>query len=270
VAWDGTNKKLTKTINGTSSDVVSADTIKAALSLDKGDVGLGSVTNDAQVKRSEMGVANGVATLDGEGKVPSSQLPGYVDDVEEYATQSAFPATGETGKIYVDKATNKTYRWGGTTYVEISSSDITGIKVGSSGTTITPSGGVITIPAYETGAQVNTVISVAGKTGAVTLDKSDVGLGNVGNFKAVSTAASQGLTATEKSNARTNIGAGTSSFSGSYNDLSNKPTIPTKVSDLTNDSGFTAVTKATVTGWGFVEATALTDAEIDELWNAVA
>lgn len=58
------------------------------------------------------------------------------------------------------------------------------------------------------------------------LTKSDVGLGNVGNFKAVSTVASQGLTTTEKANARANIGAGTSSFSGSYNDLTNKPTIP--------------------------------------------
>lgn len=57
--------------------------------------------------------------------------------------------------------------------------------------------------------------------------KSDVGLGNVGNFKAVSTVASQGLTDTEKSNARANIGAGTSNFSGNYNDLTNKPTIPT-------------------------------------------
>ena len=55
------------------------------------------------------------------------------------------------------------------------------------------------------GAEVNTVTSVAGKTGAVTLDKSDVGLGNVGNFKAVSTSANQGLTDTEKSNARANI-----------------------------------------------------------------
>ena len=55
--------------------------------------------------------------------------------------------------------------------------------------------------------------------------KSDVGLGNVGNFKAVSTVANQGLSDTEKANARANIGAGTSSFSGSYNDLSNKPTV---------------------------------------------
>ena len=37
-------------------------------------------------------------------------------------------------------------------------------------------------------------------------------MGNVGNFKAVSTVASQGLTDTEKSNARANIGAGTSSL----------------------------------------------------------
>lgn len=44
--------------------------------------------------------------------------------------------------------------------------------------------------------------------------KTDVGLGNVGNFKAVSTVASQGLTDTEKSNARANIGAGTSNFTG--------------------------------------------------------
>ena len=55
------------------------------------------------------------------------------------------------------------------------------------------------------------VTSVAGKTGAVTLSKSDVGLGNVGNFKAVSTVASQNLTDTEKSNARANIGAAASS-----------------------------------------------------------
>ena len=91
-------------------------------SLGKTDVGLGNVTNDAQVKRSEMGVASGVATLDESGKVPTSQLPSYVDDVLEYDSQTAFPSTGETGKIYVAKDTNKTYRWGGTDYVEISAS----------------------------------------------------------------------------------------------------------------------------------------------------
>ena len=52
-----------------------------------------------------------------------------------------------------------------------------------------------------------------GNISAASLDKNSVGLGNVGNFKAVSTAASQGLTATEKTNARTNIGAGTGTYS---------------------------------------------------------
>ena len=75
--------------------------------------------------------------------------------------------------------------------------------------------------------------------------KSDVGLGNVGNFKAVSTVASQGLSDAEKSNARANIGAGTSSFSGSYKDLSNKPTIPTKVGELTNDKDYATKTEVT-------------------------
>lgn len=71
---------------------------------------------------NQKGVANGLAQLDANGTVPSSQLPSYVDDVLEYIGKSAFPATGETGKIYVDKSTNLTYRWGGSAYVEISPS----------------------------------------------------------------------------------------------------------------------------------------------------
>lgn len=65
--------------------------------------------------------AGDYATLDGTGKVPQSQLPSYVDDVEEYANFAALPATGE-GKIYITLDDNKTYRWSGTVYVEISAS----------------------------------------------------------------------------------------------------------------------------------------------------
>lgn len=311
------------------------------------------------IATSAKGAASGVAELDSAGKVPSSQLPSFVDDVLEYDAKSSFPTTGETGKIYVDKTTNLTWRWSGTAYVEISpslalgetsstayrgdrgktaythatdsnrlttakseglykiattaeghvksvtavaKSDITGlgipaqdttysaatqsaaglmsaadktkldgvatgaevnqnafsnVVVGSttiaadgktdtltlvagSNVTLTPdaTNDKVTIAATDTtysaatqsaaglmsaadktkldgiasGAQVNAVTSVAGKTGAVTLAASDVGLGNVGNFKAVSTVASQGLTSTEQSNARANIGAGTSSL----------------------------------------------------------
>ena len=88
----------------------------------KTQVGLGNVTNDAQVKRSEMGKANGVATLDANGQVPAAQLPSFVDDVLEYASKASFPATGESGKIYVALDDNLTWRWSGTAYVEISKS----------------------------------------------------------------------------------------------------------------------------------------------------
>ena len=73
--------------------------------------------------------------------------------------------------------------------------------------------------------------------------KAQIGLGNVGNFKAVSTVAEQGLTDTEKSNARENIGAGTSSFSGSYNDLANKPTLGTAAAKNVAASGNAAATE---------------------------
>lgn len=57
-----------------------------------------------------------------DGKVPAAQLPSFVDDVLEHDTVSDFPVTGESGKIYIDKETNKTYRWSGTQYIEISQS----------------------------------------------------------------------------------------------------------------------------------------------------
>lgn len=82
-------------------------------------------TNIAQatfIPASEKGANSGVATLGADGKVPSSQLPSYVDDVIEAANFAALPATGEEGKIYVTLDDNKTYRWGGSAYAEISAS----------------------------------------------------------------------------------------------------------------------------------------------------
>ena len=49
---------------------------------------------------------------------------------------------------------------------------------------------------------------------------------------------SGGTGASTAAEARAAIGAGTSNFSGSYTDLSDKPTIPSKTSELQNDSGF--------------------------------
>lgn len=77
---------------------------------------------DAKENSANKGVAGGYAPLDGSALVPSSYLPSYVDDVLEYANLGSFPATGTTGKIYVALDTNKVYRWGGSSYVEISPS----------------------------------------------------------------------------------------------------------------------------------------------------
>ena len=73
------------------------------------------------IASTEKGANSGVAELDSAGKVPSSQLPSYVDDVIEYDSLSDFPLAGESGKIYIAKDTNITYRWSGTAYVAIGS-----------------------------------------------------------------------------------------------------------------------------------------------------
>ena len=84
-------------------------------------MGNGGGTADAYTKAETDQLLDGKADLL-DGKVPAAQLPSYVDDVVEYASASLFPATGERGKIYVATDTNKTYRWGGSGYTEISES----------------------------------------------------------------------------------------------------------------------------------------------------
>lgn len=81
-----------------------------------------TITNSLNTFISTKGQPSGLAELDSTGKVPAAQLPSYVDDVLEFSTKDQFPQTGETGKIYVAKDTNLTYRWTGTQYLEISQS----------------------------------------------------------------------------------------------------------------------------------------------------
>lgn len=90
-----------------------------------------TVADNTKIPLTEKGAANGVATLDANGQVPSAQLPSYVDDViEGYYYNSQFYTTAEhtttitpeAGKIYVDitDANNPvSYRWTGTAYVDI-------------------------------------------------------------------------------------------------------------------------------------------------------
>lgn len=118
-------------------------------------------------KESEKGSANGYAELDATGKVPSGQLPSFVDEVIEVANSAAPPFPGEAGKIYVTLDDNKTYRWGGSAYIEISSS----LALGETSTT-----------AYR-GDRGKTAYdhSQDTSTNPHNVTKSQVGLGNVDN-----------------------------------------------------------------------------------------
>ena len=237
---EGANKTVVDSaLSSTSTNPVQNKVVNTAIS------NLNTLVGNTAVATQISTAIASKADLDTNGKVPSSQLPSYVDDVIEYNGKSNFPSTGESGKIYVDTATNLTYRWSGSAYVEISPSlalgetsstayrgdrgktaydhsQSTHARTDATKTAKSSTNGNILINGTET-----TVYTHPSGTNPHGTTKSDVGLGNVGNFKAVSTVASQGLTDTEKSNARANIGAGTSSFSGNYNDLTNKPTIPT-------------------------------------------
>lgn len=75
-----------------------------------------------KISISAKGANGGVAELDANGKIPSSQMPSSVDNILEYPTLNDFPATGEDRKIYIALDTKLTYRWGGTEYGEISPS----------------------------------------------------------------------------------------------------------------------------------------------------
>ncbi len=117
------NKVVKSALDGKvpTSRKVNNKALSADITLAAGDVGA--------IPVSQKGAAGGVAELDSSGKVPAAQLPGYVDDViEGYLSGSKLykesahttEITGESGKIYVDLHTNKTYRWSGTAFVVIS------------------------------------------------------------------------------------------------------------------------------------------------------
>lgn len=195
-----TNPVQNKAINSalalkvSNSLTVNGHALTGNITLSKGDVGLGNVTNVAAIPLSQKGAANGVATLDSAGKVPTSQLPSYVDDVLElsgvvsgttysgltagklyYNTTSkqiltATSATAgtlsdpETGKIYSYIGSNsgifytdRIYRWGGTEMVEVSSSpDVAGSNV-----TISTPTASSTAPVAGTKTVLNWITSLA-------------------------------------------------------------------------------------------------------------
>ena len=110
-----------------------------------------TATEVGAIPTSAKGAASGVAPLNASSQIDPSYLPSYVDDViegyynstdgkfyEESTYTTEIPA--EAGKIYIDLSTNKSYRWGGTTYVEM------------------PTGSTVTVsPTLTSGEEVGTI-----------------------------------------------------------------------------------------------------------------
>lgn len=173
VAGSGSETNIIETVEveGTPLTVTNK-----TVNVTKADLSLNNVTNDSQVKRSEMGVANGVATLDAYGHIPSNQIPGSYDDVRNgYYYSGEFYFDAEHTQImehvddilYVDVTTNIPYRWTGTTYTR------TGSDLSLGTTEFTAYRGDHGLAAYEHS------LVTSGNPHNVT--KSDVGLGNVDN-----------------------------------------------------------------------------------------
>lgn len=242
---DSLNSEISraKSAEKTNSDAISSETARATAkeneiannlsshtsntsnphSVTKSQVGLGNVENKSSatirneitstnvttalgytpLNQSLKGSADGLAELDSNGKVPSSQLPSYVDDViEGYLSGGKFykesahttEISGESGKIYIDLSTEKTYRWSGSTFVVISET----LALGETSST-----------AYR------------GDRGKIAYDHSQ--------------------TAHAPSNAQQNVQSDWNATSGDAF-IKNKPKIPTKVGELTNDKDYATKT----------------------------
>lgn len=114
----------TKQIAFDASEITSGNT--RTITMPDEDVDLGLLSS--AIQSSQKGAANGVAPLNALAKIDAAYLPSYVDDVEEYADFASLPATGEQGKIYVTIDSNKTYRWSGSAYIEISPNDVNSVN----------------------------------------------------------------------------------------------------------------------------------------------
>lgn len=171
---------INEEIGDKSSATVTATTVWGAIEelesealSTKGDVddAIAAVQKELTDFKNTKGVASGLASLDENGHVPASQLPSFVDDVVEANNLAAFPTTGEASKIYVALDTNKTYRWSGSQYVEISASLALGETTGT---------------AYEGSKGKANADAIAAHVADVEnphqVTKAQVGLGNVENL----------------------------------------------------------------------------------------
>ena len=187
VATSNANEATTKA--NTATDAAKTATSNANTATNQANNAIAEMNRLMQdntlVHKDLMGVADGVATLDENGKVIASQLPSFVDDVLEGTAQgvtvdsqtgsqtaTGFILTGETrvctpekGKIYVDTTTKITYRWSGTIYVSVGGGTVTGIVMNGVSKGI---GGIIDLGTVITGGSQTTTSTADGGTNVYT------------------------------------------------------------------------------------------------------
>lgn len=139
---------------------------------------------NAKINTSVIGAASGVAGLDADGKVPATQLPSYVDDIIEATDLTALnalqAADKQTGKIYVTTGDNKTYRWSGSAFVEVSASLATADNL-TTARTISLSGDAAGSVSFDGSADADIAVTIDrdipqnAQTGAYVLAASDAG-----------------------------------------------------------------------------------------------
>lgn len=214
---NGISGVTTKAIDNTSGGTSGSDSLITSGAVKSG--------LDSKLNTALKGAPNGLAELDGEGKVPSSQLPSYVDDVLEFANKNSFPQTGESGKIYVAIDTNLSYRWGGSTYVEIASSLALGETSstafrGDYGAAAYKHGVTNKGNAFSEGFYKITTNGEGHVTNTVEVQKSDITNLGIEQFQ---------VSTTEPVDESVTVW---------INPEGDPLVIPTKTSELTNDSGF--------------------------------
>lgn len=119
VNWTDTNTTYTLSSFGITATATEINYLSGLTGNVKSQLDTINTSLNGKINSTEKGASNGVATLDGNGHIPSSQLPSSVDEIVEI---TSLTGTGEAGKIYVNTTDNKTYRWSGSAFVEISAS----------------------------------------------------------------------------------------------------------------------------------------------------
>lgn len=215
----------------------------------KADIGLGNVTNDAQVKRSEMGVANGVATLDSNAKIKTSQLPDYL------LGQLLYGGTVAIGVVatLTDNAKKRLGTNNATITLTNDTSAITGYKANEGIFYIAQANFTFAGISYLIGDWVisngagwtkvdntDSVTSVNGKIGTVVLSAGDVGAlpSNTTYVSSVAQGSENGTIAVSvKGGTATNVkvkGLGTAAYKTTGKDVGNVPVIGKNLGQTAN------------------------------------